>query len=64
MRAGQLHPADGAGPADGIFDDSLDMLVLEALVGLMARLEIEYLPVPADPGAAAAEDLAAVEPSP
>ena len=52
----------GAGPADGVGDDLLDLGVVISWIRFVAGAEVEDAAVAALPGGAAAEDLAASEP--
>ena len=58
MRAGDFDVLlYGARPSYSVFDNTLNVLVLERLISLVTGLEIENLTVAASPSATASEDL-------
>ena len=64
MRANERNVlVNGASPSYCVLNDTLNVLVLERLIGLVSGLEIEDLSVSASPSATAAEYLTAVEPT-
>ena len=61
---GDLKAEVGGGcPADGIFDYSLDISVVERGAGLVARLEIKDLAAAADKAGTAPEDMTVLKPA-
>ena len=64
MRAGKLDVLlYRTCPSYSVLDDLLNVFILEGLVGLVTGLEVENSAVAAGKGAAASEDLTAVEPT-
>ena len=64
MRANEGNVfVNGASPFYGIFDNALNVFVLEGAVGFVTGLEVEDLSVAASPSASASEYLTAVEPT-
>ena len=61
-RAVDPEGAVGPGPADSVFDDLFHLRIVIGGISLVAGAEVNDLAVAALPGAAGAENLAALEP--